>query len=64
MTQQQALDRLALMQVSTQSIQEQSVPQQLPPGFNAGAMPSGTTQQQQQQQNGSGTASRINVYIS
>ena len=44
MTQQQALDRLAMMQ-SAQSFQEQSVPQQLPPGFNA-AMPSGATQQQ------------------
>jgi hypothetical protein len=46
MTQQQALDRLAMMQASAHSLQEQGVPQQLPPGFNASAMPSGTTQQQ------------------
>jgi hypothetical protein len=46
MTLQQAHDRLATMQASAHSFQEQSVPQQLPPGFNTGAMPSGTTQQQ------------------
>ena len=46
MTQQQALDRLAMMQASAQSFQEQSVPQQFPPGFNSGAMPSVTPQQQ------------------
>ena len=46
MTQQQALDRLAMMQASTHSFREQSVPQQFPSGFNAGAMPSGTIQQQ------------------
>jgi hypothetical protein len=46
MTQQQALERLAMMQASAHSFQEQGVHQQLPPGFNAGAMPSGTTQQQ------------------
>jgi hypothetical protein len=46
MTHQQALDRLAMMQASSAHFQEQSVRQQLPPGFNAGAMPSGTTQQQ------------------
>ena len=46
MTHQQALDRLAMMQASAQAFQEQGVPQQLPPGFNAGAMPSGATQQQ------------------
>jgi hypothetical protein len=56
MTQQQALDRLAMMQASAQSFQEQSVPQQLPPGFNAGAMPSGTPQQQIA---GSGIASHM-----
>jgi hypothetical protein len=46
MTQQQALDRLAMMHASAQAFQEQSVPQQFPPGFNAGAMPSGASQQQ------------------
>lgn len=46
MTHQQALDRLAMMQANAHSFQEQSVPQHLPGGFNAGAMPSGTTQQQ------------------
>jgi hypothetical protein len=46
MTQQQALERLSMMQASAHPFQEQSVPQQLPPGFSAGAMPSGTTQQQ------------------
>ena len=46
MTQQQALDRLAMIQASAHPFQEQSVPQQLPPGFNAGAMPTGATQQQ------------------
>jgi hypothetical protein len=46
MTQQQALDRLAMMQASAHSFQEQSVSQRLPPGFNAGATPSGTNQQQ------------------
>jgi hypothetical protein len=56
MTQQQALDRLAMMQASAQSFQEQSVPQQLPPGFNACAIPSGTPQQQIA---GSGTASHM-----
>jgi hypothetical protein len=45
MTHQQALDRLAMMQASAH-FQEQSVSQQLPPGFNTGAIPSGTTQQQ------------------
>jgi len=59
MTHQQALDRLAMMQASARSFQEQSVQQQLPPGFNAGAMPSGTPQQQQQQHDGSGVASRM-----
>ena len=59
MTHQQALDRLAMMQASARSFQEQSVQQQLPPGFNAGAMPSGTPQQQQQQNDGSGIASRM-----
>ncbi len=47
MTQQQALDRLALIQASSaHSFQEQRVPQQLPPGFSTGGAPSGTTQQQ------------------
>ncbi len=47
MTQQQALDRLAMIQASSaHSFQEQRVPQQLPPGFNTGGVPSGTTQQQ------------------
>jgi hypothetical protein len=31
------------MQASAQSFQEQSVPQQLPPGFNAGAIPSASS---------------------
>ena len=42
MTEQQARERLATMQASS----AQSVPQQLPSGFNAGRMQSGTTQQQ------------------
>ena len=42
MTEQQARERLAMMQASS----AQSVPQQLPSGFNAGGMQSGTTQQQ------------------
>jgi hypothetical protein len=48
MTQQQALERLAMMQASSGHSfqQEQRVPQQLPPGFNTGGVPSGTTQQQ------------------
>jgi len=46
LTHQQALERLAVMQASAHSFQEQSAPQQLLPGSNAGAMPSGTTQQQ------------------
>ena len=47
MTQQQALERLAMMQASSAPpFQDQSAPQQLQPGFNAGQMPSGTTQQQ------------------
>src|SRR5258707_9641981 len=49
MTQQQALDRLAMIQASSaHSFQEQRVPQQLPPGFNTGGTPppSGITQQQ------------------
>ena len=47
MTQQQALERLAMMQASSAPpFQEQSTPQQLLPGFNASQMPSGTTQQQ------------------
>jgi hypothetical protein len=46
MTQQQALERFSLMHSSSaHPFQEQS-PQQLPPGSNAGGMPSGTTQQQ------------------
>jgi hypothetical protein len=46
MTQQQALERLAMMQASSAPHQEQSAPQQLPPGFNASGMQSGTAQQQ------------------
>ena len=47
MTQQQAMERIAMMQASpAHPFQEQSAPQQLPPGFNAGGMSSGTTQQQ------------------
>jgi hypothetical protein len=42
MTEQQARERLAMMQASS----AQNVPQQLPSGFNAGGMQSGTTQQQ------------------
>ena len=42
MTQQQALERFAMMQASSAPHQEQSAPQ----GFNASGMPSGTAQQQ------------------
>jgi len=35
-----------MIQASAHPFQEQSVSQQLPPGFNAGAMPTGATQQQ------------------
>ena len=42
MTEQQARERLAMMQASS----AQSVPQQLPSGFNAGGMQNGNTQQQ------------------
>jgi hypothetical protein len=46
MTQQQALNRLAMMQASSaHSFQEQRAPQQLPPGFNTGGVPSGIAQQ-------------------
>lgn len=45
-----------MMQASTQSFMEQSVPQQSPLGLNAGAIPSGTPQQQVA---GSDTASHI-----
>jgi hypothetical protein len=46
MTHKQALDRLAMMQASAHSFQEQSAPQQLPPGFNVGGVPSGNAHQQ------------------
>jgi hypothetical protein len=46
MTHQQALDRLAVMQASAHSFQEQGVPQQLPPGFNVGGVPSGDAHRQ------------------
>jgi len=47
MTQQQALERFSMMQASSShNFQEQNVSQQLPPGFNAGGMPGGATQQQ------------------
>jgi hypothetical protein len=47
MTQQQALECLAMMQASSvPPSEEQSGLQQLPPGFNAGGTPGGTTQQQ------------------
>ena len=46
MTHKQALDRLAMMQASAHSLQEQSVAQQLPPGFNAGGVPSGNAHRQ------------------
>ena len=46
MTHKQALERLAVMQASAHSFQEQSAPQQLPPGFNAGGVPSGNAHQQ------------------
>jgi hypothetical protein len=47
MTHNQALDRLAIMQASSaHSFEERSAPQQLPPGFNAGGVPSGNAHQQ------------------
>jgi len=47
MTHQQAMDRLAMIQASSaHAFQEQGVPQQLPPGYNTGAMQGGTAQQQ------------------
>ena len=46
MTHKQALDRLAMMQASAHSSQEQPVPQQLPPGFNAAGVPSGNAHRQ------------------
>ena len=47
MTQQQALERLGMMQASlAPPCQEQSTPQLLIRGFSSGQMPSGTTQQQ------------------
>jgi hypothetical protein len=47
MTPQQAMERLSMMQANAvHPFQEQSVPQQLPPGFNTGGIQSGTTQQQ------------------
>ena len=46
MTHKQALDRLAMMQASAHSFQEQNAPQQLPQGFNAGGVPSGNAHQQ------------------
>jgi hypothetical protein len=48
MTQQEARERMAIMQASSQpqAFPEQGVPQQLQPGFPAGGMPGGTPQQQ------------------
>jgi hypothetical protein len=47
MTHKQALDRLAIMQASSaHSFEERSAPQQLPPGFNPGGVPSGNAHQQ------------------
>jgi hypothetical protein len=46
MTHKQALDRLTMMQASAHSFQEQNAPQQFPPGFNAGGVPSGNAHQQ------------------
>lgn len=47
MTPQQARERFAMLQASSsRPFQEQTIPQQLPPGFPAGGMASGTTQPQ------------------
>jgi hypothetical protein len=46
MTHKQALDRLAMIQASAHSFQEQSVPQQLPSDFNAGGVSSSNTHRQ------------------
>jgi hypothetical protein len=47
MTHKQALDRLAIVQASSaHSFEERSAPQQLPPGFNAGGVPSGNAHRQ------------------
>jgi hypothetical protein len=47
MTMQQARERVAMMQASApHSFPDQAIPQQLPPGFPTGGLPTGATQQQ------------------